>query len=85
MSIRSQLIEDAAKALLADVRRRYPNEELRCPYMIALALACQDEARPVFKSEMLCHLCKQMIPLFENHRCPADRALFHVPPSYQVK
>lgn len=29
-------VEAAAKALLADVRRRYPGEALRCPYMIAL-------------------------------------------------
>ncbi len=29
----------AAKALLDDVRRRYPGEELRCPYMRALDTA----------------------------------------------
>lgn len=29
-------VEAAARALLADVRRRYPGEDLRCPYMIAL-------------------------------------------------
>lgn len=29
-------VESAARALLADVRRRYPGEALRCPYMIAL-------------------------------------------------
>lgn len=28
-----------ASALLADVRRRYPGEALRCPYMIALEAA----------------------------------------------
>ena len=27
---------DAAQALIADVRKRYPGEELRCPYMQAL-------------------------------------------------
>jgi hypothetical protein len=26
----------ASSALIADVQRRYPNEELRCPHMIAL-------------------------------------------------
>ena len=26
----------AASNLIADVQRRYPGEELRCPYMIAL-------------------------------------------------
>jgi len=29
----------AAAALLADVRRRYPGEDLRCEYMIALDAA----------------------------------------------
>jgi hypothetical protein len=32
-------VTDAAAALIADVRRRHPNEELRCPYMIALDAA----------------------------------------------
>jgi len=34
-----QIIEDLVKAaemLINDVKSRYPNEELRCPYMIAL-------------------------------------------------
>lgn len=31
---------EAAKALLADVRWRYPGEALRCPFMIALDDAC---------------------------------------------
>ena len=35
-------IYKAAKALLEDVRRRYPNEELRCPYMRALDEAVKD-------------------------------------------
>lgn len=30
---------EAASALLADVRRRYPGEELRCPFMRALDAA----------------------------------------------
>lgn len=29
-------LRDAAKALLDDVRRRYPGEELRCEFMRAL-------------------------------------------------
>lgn len=29
----------AAAALIADVRRRYPDEELRCPFMAALDAA----------------------------------------------
>lgn len=35
-ALRFRLIFDAASALIADVKRRYPGEELRCPYMIAL-------------------------------------------------
>jgi len=34
----------AAEALLGDVRKRYPGENLRCPYMIEL-----DEAANEFK------------------------------------
>lgn len=34
-------IEQAARALLEDVRRRYPGEALRCPYMIELDAALQ--------------------------------------------
>lgn len=34
----------AATNLLADVRRRYPGEELRCPYMIALDAALKETA-----------------------------------------
>lgn len=33
---RLELIAEAAAALIADVRRRYPGEELRCPFMQAL-------------------------------------------------
>lgn len=33
---RAGQIEDAARALLADVRSRYPGEPLRCPHMIRL-------------------------------------------------
>lgn len=33
---RLRLVDEAAKALLADVRIRYPGEALRCPFMIAL-------------------------------------------------
>lgn len=29
-------VKDAAEALLADVRARYPGEALRCPYMVVL-------------------------------------------------
>lgn len=36
---RLRAIEDAARALLADVHRRYPGQRLRCPYMITLAAA----------------------------------------------
>jgi hypothetical protein len=40
-------LEAAASALIADVRARYPNEDLRCPHMIALASALADlEAKP---------------------------------------
>ena len=35
----SDALKMAASALLADVRRRYPNEDLRCEYMIALDAA----------------------------------------------
>ena len=34
-------IKIAAEALIADVRRRYPNEKLRCKYMIALDAALE--------------------------------------------
>ena len=33
---RIESLETAARNLIADVRRRYPGEELRCPYMRAL-------------------------------------------------
>jgi hypothetical protein len=33
---RAASIEIAARALIDDVRRRYPGEDLRCPHMIAL-------------------------------------------------
>jgi len=39
---RATRIEEAAKALLADVRRRYPGEELQCPLMQALDKALND-------------------------------------------
>ena len=34
-----QALVDASSSLIADVRRRYPNEELRCTYMIAMDAA----------------------------------------------
>jgi hypothetical protein len=39
-----EAVEAAAADLIADVRTRYPNEELRCKYMIALDAAL--EAKP---------------------------------------
>lgn len=41
----SDALKMAASALLADVRRRYPNEDLRCEYMIALDAALQDQGK----------------------------------------
>jgi hypothetical protein len=38
-ALRLQRIEAAAKAILDDVRRRHPGEELYCPYMQALGEA----------------------------------------------
>lgn len=42
---RLRAIELAAAALIADVRRRYPGEALRCPYMITLDEALQHGKR----------------------------------------
>jgi hypothetical protein len=39
LSARNAVVEEAAKALIADVRRRYPGEELRCEYLRALDAA----------------------------------------------
>lgn len=41
----SDALTIAASALLADVRRRYPNEDLRCEYMIALDAALQEQIK----------------------------------------
>lgn len=43
----NERLEGAAQALIDDVRRRYPGEALRCPYMIALdqALTGNTEAK----------------------------------------
>ena len=35
-------IVQAARALIKDVRRRYPGEELKCPYMRELDAALED-------------------------------------------
>jgi hypothetical protein len=35
-------LEKAAQALLNDVHRRYPGEELRCQYMRELEAACKE-------------------------------------------
>jgi hypothetical protein len=42
---RHRKLEQAAKALINDVRRRYPGEELRCPYMRDLDAACSANDR----------------------------------------
>ena len=41
----SDALKAAASALLADVRRRHPNEGLRCKYMIALDAALQEQSK----------------------------------------
>lgn len=41
----SDALTIAASALLADVRRRHPNEDLRCEYMIALDAALQEQIK----------------------------------------
>lgn len=41
----SDALTIAASALLADVRRRHPNEDLRCEYMIALDAALQEQSK----------------------------------------
>jgi hypothetical protein len=46
---------EAAKALLADVRRRYPGEALRCPFMIALDDACNAHETPDGLLHDSCH------------------------------
>lgn len=43
--IQSDALTIAASALLADVRRRHPNEDLRCEYMIALDAALQEQSK----------------------------------------
>jgi hypothetical protein len=42
---RLRAVADAAAALIADVRRRYPGEELRCEYMRSLDAAIDPEPR----------------------------------------
>jgi hypothetical protein len=42
---RLRAVADAAAALIADVRRRYPGEELRCEYMKVLDAALKEEPR----------------------------------------
>ncbi len=63
----------AAAALIADVRRRYPGEELRCPYMRELDAALSEipsasekssqapSARLTVKAES-CEWCREGIP-----------------------
>ena len=43
-----ELLREAAQELINDVRRRYPGEALKCPYMMALdaALIAQSKAAP---------------------------------------
>jgi len=38
-------LEKAARALLDDIHKRYPGEELRCPYMRELEAALPGGAR----------------------------------------
>jgi hypothetical protein len=38
----SDKLKEAAAALIADVRRRHPGEELKCPYMQALDAAAAE-------------------------------------------
>lgn len=41
-----EAVRTAASALIADVKRRYPGEELRCEYMRALDAALTQEPQP---------------------------------------
>jgi hypothetical protein len=42
---RVKVLEDAASALIADVKRRHPGEELRCQFMRALDAALQEQSK----------------------------------------
>jgi hypothetical protein len=44
---RLKMVESAASALIADVRRRYPREDLRCEYMRALDASLTQEKTDV--------------------------------------
>lgn len=39
-------LREAASNLIADVKSRYPNEDLKCEYMIALDKALQQRNKP---------------------------------------
>jgi hypothetical protein len=41
---RVRVLEDAGSALIADVKRRHPGEELRCQFMRALDAALQEQS-----------------------------------------
>jgi hypothetical protein len=43
LSARVKLLEETGSALIADIKRRHPGEELRCQYMRAIDAALQDQ------------------------------------------
>jgi hypothetical protein len=44
LQARVKVLEEAGSALIADVKRRHPGEELRCQYMRALDAALQEQS-----------------------------------------
>lgn len=45
-------LERAAKALLDDIHKRYPGEELRCPFMRELEAALRDSKTEYMRNTM---------------------------------